>query len=217
MFILPVHRGDRVILNPESENYTRYNESQAKNSAGTIISINQSYTQNWYKLSKKDRASVNVNVKWDSVHTNSYRLSDLLPVEANADRIFIYAAIPSGHKIYGWKEDAAIQEELDYYIIKNGIAFDEFFEIDDDYRARSFTRCAAYYDHEIKKGRQLQDSAEDTINELARIGYPLQSSDPSETVVQESIPTENTRVPTQQARRRTTGDDSPTLTTNFFT
>ncbi len=168
MWLLPPHIGKRVILNPEGENYKRYNERQAKGSAGYILSFDYEEPVRWIKLDETDRRQVSVRIRWDNGHINSYRLKDVLPVEVEKPS-FVNITFKDGDELIGTMD--TLEEEIDRKIIKQGIDIRQKTEINQEYIKSFYTNVFKYYKHCIERGRVIDEFHAKVYEELLRLGY----------------------------------------------
>jgi len=126
--------GQRVILNPSMSNYEEY-KSQSNNSAGYIITILPSNAYiNWATMDDRKRKDYDIRVEWDYGKNYSYKMKDLLCVDAPFKE-FVYARIVGRSRIIYEKE--MIDEYLDKAIIQEGRTLIEKYDLDDVWRARA--------------------------------------------------------------------------------
>jgi len=126
--------GQRVILNPSMSNYEEY-KSQSDNGAGYIITILPSKAYiNWATMDDRKRKDYVVRIEWDCGTHYSYKMKDLLCVDAPFKEL-VYARIVGRSRVIYEKE--MVDEYLDKAIIQEGRTLIEKYDLDDAWRARA--------------------------------------------------------------------------------
>lgn len=121
---IPFLPGHRVCLNPESDNYRRYNENQAMGNAGYIVVPVFNIDAEWidYKTySTRSKERLSVRVKWDNGVYNSYMFKDLLHVDSPPKNM-IQVRLTNGETYNELVDEHGGSQKLDELIIKGGHA-----------------------------------------------------------------------------------------------
>lgn len=167
MWILPPLVGQRVILNPEYENYNRYNQRQAKDNAGTVIFSDERVEKRWGELSLSTRNSISISVKWDNGNTYDYRLSALLPIDAPIE-IMTTISFEDGSEFV--LRESELEEVKDRKIIKEGRLVHRETNNKGE-REEVLKRLSSFYKDYISSGRELSAHHLETWEELIRLGF----------------------------------------------
>ncbi len=177
MWTIPPIIGQKVTLNPGHERYSDYNIRQAKGSDGVIIEVYSSF--DWVTIPQSTRDNITIRVRWQNGHTNSYKLSHLLPLSGSFYKLKRYSFKNEGI-LFSILEESD-NEKAERYIIDEGFKF-EISMFDKDKRIEILKKHMKVYDDVIGTIRE-SDEVLNRINEsYAGIAEELAHTERAEAV-----------------------------------